>query len=85
MASLQQVMAMQHHYPSHQFGQYPSMGQPFNAAAAVASANAAAAVAAIPTNGMQNSVMQRYPLSAPNAGNLFYLFDISLFKTFPLA
>uniref|UniRef100_A0AC34GUJ3 POU domain protein n=1 Tax=Panagrolaimus sp. ES5 TaxID=591445 RepID=A0AC34GUJ3_9BILA len=72
MASLQQVMAMQHHYPSHQFAQYPQMGPPFNAcaAAAVASANAAVgnAVASIPTNGMQNSVMQRYPLSAPNAG-----------------
>jgi class 4 POU domain transcription factor len=70
MASLQQVMAMQHHYPSHQFAQYPQMGQPFNAcaAAAVATANAANAVASIPTNGMQNSVMQRYPLSAPNAG-----------------
>uniref|UniRef100_A0A7E4VMT2 POU domain protein n=1 Tax=Panagrellus redivivus TaxID=6233 RepID=A0A7E4VMT2_PANRE len=69
MASLQQVMAMQHHYPPHQFSQYPPMGPPFNAAAAVASANAAvgAAVAAIPNNGMQNQVMQRYPLSAPSA------------------
>lgn len=76
MASLQQVMAMQHHYPSHQFAQYPPMGPPFNAstAAAVASVSAAA-VAAIPTNGMQNSVMQRYPLSAPNSGKLRVLSD----------
>lgn len=64
MASLQQVMAMQNHYPSHQFAQYPSMGQSFNTSAA-----AAAAVAQIPTNSLQNQVMQRYPLAAPSAGN----------------
>ena len=63
MASLQQVMAMQNHYPPHQFAQYPPMGHSFSTSAA------AAAVAQIPTNGLPNQVMQRYPLAAPTAGN----------------
>ncbi|KAH7724424.1 Protein UNC-86 b [Aphelenchoides avenae] len=60
MASLQQMMAMQHHYPP-QFAQYPTMAPAF----AAQTGGMPHLSAPIVVSSMQNSVISRYPLSTP--------------------